>query len=105
MADPPLVFGVGSGRWARLDPGIERPAWCDRRVFLHRVETPMVTGRDPSTDPQRYAAIDIGTNSVLLLVAERREGRFAAVAERAEITRLGRGVDRTGALSPEGMEA
>src|SRR6185295_12618780 len=38
-------------------------------------------------------------------VAERRDGRFAAVAERAEITRLGRGVDRTGALSPEGMEA
>jgi len=55
-------------------------------------------------DPERYAAIDIGTNSVLLLVAERRDGRFAAVAERAEITRLGRGVDRTRALSPEGME-
>ena len=65
----------------------------------------MAAGRDPSTGPERYAAIDIGTNSVLLLVAERREGGFAAVAERAEITRLGRGVDRTGALSAEGMEA
>lgn len=65
----------------------------------------MASGRDPSTGPERYAAIDVGTNSVLLLVAERREGRFAAVAERAEITRLGRGVDRTGALSAEGMEA
>lgn len=65
----------------------------------------MLAGRDPSTVPERYAAIDIGTNSVLLLVAERRDGRFVAVAERAEITRLGRGVDRTGALSPEGMEA
>ncbi|HVE85897.1 MAG TPA: Ppx/GppA phosphatase family protein [Myxococcales bacterium] len=53
----------------------------------------------------RYAAIDVGTNSVLLLVAEKRDGRFAAVAERAEITRLGRGVDRTRTLSPEGMEA
>src|SRR4051812_20298550 len=99
MADPPRVFGAGEGRWARLDPGIERPPWCDRRGFLHRVETPMVAGRDPPTGPERYAAIDIGTNSVLLLVAERREGRFTAVAERAEITRLGRGVDRTGALS------
>jgi len=54
--------------------------------------------------PERYAAIDIGTNSVLLLVAEKRQGRFTAVAERAEITRLGRGVDRTRTLSPEGME-
>ena len=54
----------------------------------------------------RYATIDIGTNSVLLLVAARQaSGRFHAVAERAEITRLGRGVDRSGVLSPEGMEA
>lgn len=53
----------------------------------------------------RYATVDIGTNSVLLLVAEKQaSGRFHAVAERAEITRLGRGVDRTSVLSPEGME-
>jgi exopolyphosphatase / guanosine-5'-triphosphate,3'-diphosphate pyrophosphatase len=65
----------------------------------------MPGGRAPSTGPERYAAIDIGTNSVVLLVAERRGGTFAPVAERAEITRLGRGVDRTGMLSPEGMEA
>lgn len=54
----------------------------------------------------RFATIDVGTNSVLLLVAERTpEGRFEAVLERAEITRLGRGVDATRRLSPEGMEA
>jgi exopolyphosphatase/guanosine-5'-triphosphate,3'-diphosphate pyrophosphatase len=54
----------------------------------------------------RFATIDVGTNSVLLLVAERTpEGRFEAVRERAEITRLGRGVDATRRLSPEGMEA
>ncbi len=54
----------------------------------------------------RYATIDVGTNSVLLLVAERTpEGRFTAVRERAEITRLGRGVDKSRRLSPEGMEA
>jgi exopolyphosphatase / guanosine-5'-triphosphate,3'-diphosphate pyrophosphatase len=53
----------------------------------------------------RYATIDIGTNSVLLLVAERGDdGRFRAVAERAEITRLGRGVDQTRTLSAEAME-
>jgi exopolyphosphatase/guanosine-5'-triphosphate,3'-diphosphate pyrophosphatase len=54
----------------------------------------------------RYATIDIGTNSVLLLVADRGEdGRFTPVVERAEITRLGRGVDKTRQLSPEGVEA
>ena len=54
---------------------------------------------------QRYATIDIGTNTVLLLVAERQaDGDFAPVLERAEITRLGRGVDQTGLLSAESME-
>jgi exopolyphosphatase/guanosine-5'-triphosphate,3'-diphosphate pyrophosphatase len=54
----------------------------------------------------RYATIDVGTNSVLLLIADRLpDGRFQAVRERAEITRLGRGVDQSRLLSPEGMEA
>jgi len=49
---------------------------------------------------RRFAAIDVGTNTVLLLVAERRGAGFAPLAERAEITRLGRGVDRSGRLDP-----
>jgi exopolyphosphatase/guanosine-5'-triphosphate,3'-diphosphate pyrophosphatase len=54
----------------------------------------------------RFATIDIGTNSVLLLVAERAsDGRFHALDERAEITRLGRGVDATRRLSQEGVDA
>ncbi|MFT3842533.1 MAG: Ppx/GppA phosphatase family protein [Myxococcaceae bacterium] len=52
----------------------------------------------------RYASIDIGTNSVLLLVAEKKAGRFEAVVERAEITRLGRGVDRTKTLESAAIE-
>ncbi len=53
----------------------------------------------------RFATIDIGTNSVLLLVAEREEdGRFKAVLERAEITRLGKGVDKSKTLSTEAMD-
>ena len=48
----------------------------------------------------RAAAIDVGTNTVLLLVAERREDGIATLAERAEITRLGRGVDASGRLDP-----
>lgn len=54
----------------------------------------------------RFATIDVGTNSVLLLVADRTaEGRFEPVLERAEITRLGRGVDKSRRLSPESLEA
>jgi exopolyphosphatase / guanosine-5'-triphosphate,3'-diphosphate pyrophosphatase len=53
----------------------------------------------------RYASIDIGTNSVLLLVAERdNTGHWTAIAERAEITRLGKGVDKKKMLSPESMD-
>jgi exopolyphosphatase / guanosine-5'-triphosphate,3'-diphosphate pyrophosphatase len=48
----------------------------------------------------RVATIDVGTNTVLLTVAERRGRTFHPVVERAEITRLGRGVDRTGRLDP-----
>jgi len=50
----------------------------------------------------RVAAIDIGTNTVLLLVAERPRGgaELVAVEERATITRLGEGVDKTRVLAP-----
>lgn len=52
----------------------------------------------------RFASIDIGTNSVLLLVAERGpQGTFTPVLERAEITRLGRGVDQRRTLAPEAI--
>jgi exopolyphosphatase/guanosine-5'-triphosphate,3'-diphosphate pyrophosphatase len=51
----------------------------------------------------RAATIDIGTNSVLLLAAERSNGRFHPLAERMEITRLGRGVDRTGLLTEDAL--
>lgn len=43
----------------------------------------------------RVACIDIGTNSVLLLVAARSDAGVVALTERATITRLGEGVDRT----------
>jgi len=53
----------------------------------------------------RVATIDIGTNTVLLLVAERgADGVLRAVEERATITRLGEGVDRTKRLAPAAIE-
>jgi exopolyphosphatase/guanosine-5'-triphosphate,3'-diphosphate pyrophosphatase len=52
----------------------------------------------------RVAAIDIGTNTVLLLIAEGSPDAPRAVFERATITRLGEAVDRTKVLGPEAME-
>jgi exopolyphosphatase/guanosine-5'-triphosphate,3'-diphosphate pyrophosphatase len=53
----------------------------------------------------RVACIDIGTNSVLLLVAEaNRAGELLSLTDRATITRLGQGVDRHGVLAPEAVE-
>ncbi|MET0425671.1 MAG: Ppx/GppA phosphatase family protein [Actinoplanes sp.] len=47
----------------------------------------------------RVAAIDCGTNSIRLLIADVVDGRLIDVARRMEIVRLGEGVDRTGRLS------
>lgn len=53
----------------------------------------------------RVAAIDIGTNTVLLLIAEGgQNGELVPVVDRAEITRLGQGVDRSRELLPEAVE-
>jgi exopolyphosphatase / guanosine-5'-triphosphate,3'-diphosphate pyrophosphatase len=48
----------------------------------------------------RVAAIDVGTNTALLTIADVDKGGAVAVEERAEIVRLGEGLDRTGRLSP-----
>jgi exopolyphosphatase / guanosine-5'-triphosphate,3'-diphosphate pyrophosphatase len=49
----------------------------------------------------RVAAIDVGTNTVLLTIADLDRDGPRVVLERASITRLGAGVDRTHALSTE----
>jgi len=69
---------------------------------------------EPSEDKQIYlsaemacrlAAIDIGSNSVRLLVAEAlRGGNYRILDEEREPTRLGRSVSSKGALDDESME-
>jgi exopolyphosphatase / guanosine-5'-triphosphate,3'-diphosphate pyrophosphatase len=56
--------------------------------------------------PQRVAAIDCGTNSLRLLIADvDPAGRaLTDVLRRMEIVRLGQGVDATGRLAPEALE-
>lgn len=47
----------------------------------------------------RYAAIDIGSNTILLLVAAFEGRRLTILREEQRVPRLGRGVDRQGRLS------
>lgn len=51
-----------------------------------------------------YASIDIGTNSVLLLVASIIENQLEVLDELQEIPRLGKGVDNDKNLHPESCE-
>ncbi|MFF6830120.1 exopolyphosphatase [Streptomyces longwoodensis] len=54
----------------------------------------------------RVAAIDCGTNSIRLLVADAHPetGELTDLNRRMTIVRLGQGVDRTGRLAPEALE-
>jgi len=52
----------------------------------------------------KVAAIDIGTNSVLLVIAAAEAGGPRPLLERATITRMGEGVDRTRELAPAAIE-
>jgi exopolyphosphatase / guanosine-5'-triphosphate,3'-diphosphate pyrophosphatase len=53
----------------------------------------------------RVAAVDCGTNSLRLLLADVDPGRaeLTDVVRRMEIVRLGQGVDKTGRLAPEAL--
>jgi exopolyphosphatase / guanosine-5'-triphosphate,3'-diphosphate pyrophosphatase len=53
----------------------------------------------------RYAVIDVGTNSVKFNISERRsDGTWQKLVDRAEISRLGEGLEKTGEISPDAME-
>ena len=51
----------------------------------------------------RVAAIDVGTNSTRLLVAEEAADGFRSLERRMTITRLGQGVDRRRLLAPDAL--
>jgi exopolyphosphatase/guanosine-5'-triphosphate,3'-diphosphate pyrophosphatase len=51
------------------------------------------------------AVVDIGSNSTRLLIADVDAGRVSEVERQSQVTRLGRGVDLSGQLSAEAIEA
>ena len=56
-------------------------------------------------DSHRVAVVDIGSNSTRLLIADVDEGRIDEIERQSRVTRLGRGVDLSGQLSAEAIEA
>jgi exopolyphosphatase/guanosine-5'-triphosphate,3'-diphosphate pyrophosphatase len=55
--------------------------------------------------PQRFAVIDCGTNSIKFHVGERlSDGSWRTLVDRAEVTRLGEGLDDSGEIGPEPLE-
>ena len=52
----------------------------------------------------RVAAIDCGTNSIRLLIADVDGAHFREIARDMEIVRLGQGVDKTGQFDPTAIE-
>jgi len=51
----------------------------------------------------RVAAIDCGTNSIRLLIADIDGGNFREITRQMEVVRLGQGVDKTGAFHPDAI--
>jgi len=67
--------------------------------------TPTDLDSPPATDRPRLAAIDVGTNSLRLVVAEVEPDRtYRVLDEEQEMSRLGRGLFRTGRLGHVPME-
>ena len=52
-----------------------------------------------------FAAVDIGSNSVRLSIAELRRGRLLPLHQDREVTRLGEGVFKDRSLTPQAMAA
>ena len=51
----------------------------------------------------RVAAIDCGTNSIRLLIADVDGANFREIVREMEVVRLGQGVDKTGQFHPDAI--
>lgn len=69
-------------------------------AFPKAVESPAPTVRDPST---LYAALDLGTNSCRMLIAQPKGSQFHVVDSFSKSVQLGHGLESTGKLSRTSM--
>src|SRR5258705_118494 len=97
-----------SGRSSRYASAraISRPIWTRGSSRKSRRRTRLKGGTLPrgrriqSRWMSRVAAVDLGTNSTRLLVADVDDGRISDVTRETRITRLGEGVDERRRLLP-----
>jgi exopolyphosphatase/guanosine-5'-triphosphate,3'-diphosphate pyrophosphatase len=94
-AEPAAAAEAAAQVWERFLPPRET-LWCADDRCARWATGPGCT----AGEGQRVAAIDIGTISVRLLVADLRAGRPEQVSRQAEITRLGEGLRPGGPLGP-----
>jgi len=69
-------------------------------VFPQPVEHPVPTPPDPSA---LYAALDLGTNSCRMLIAQPKGSQFHVVDSFSKSVQLGHGLEQTGKLSRASM--
>ena len=60
--------------------------------------------KTPLPPSHRFASIDIGTNTLLLLIAEWVRGRLESRFEMETVIRLGEGLKKNGVISPGAMQ-
>ncbi|MHA7239413.1 DUF501 domain-containing protein [Arthrobacter sp. TMS1-12-1] len=75
-----------------------------KRAARRRGTADPSTTAPPRGDAMRTAAIDCGTNSIRLLIADIGDGVLTDVVRLMRVVRLGEGVDATGRLSEAALE-
>jgi exopolyphosphatase/guanosine-5'-triphosphate,3'-diphosphate pyrophosphatase len=77
----------------------------DSTIDINRSSILSQDAKGPESTARRIAAIDVGTNSIRLTVAEvSGDGRYRILDDEKETTRLGRGLETTGEMTHEAME-
>ncbi len=83
----------------------ERLAQTNGASHPHRESVPAPRQPVPA-DARRLAAIDVGTNSIRLVITEATpDGRYRIIDDEKAVTRLGLGLDRTGLMREDKIEA
>lgn len=100
LAAGPGVNPIGDMALAEIR---ERGMWGGRAVSCLPAELPLAAGADAPTDAP-VAAIDCGTNSIRLIIANGGPDGLVDVAREMVVTRLGQGVDRTHRLDADAIE-
>jgi exopolyphosphatase / guanosine-5'-triphosphate,3'-diphosphate pyrophosphatase len=87
-------------------PALVRAAVCELGLAARRnVSLPRGLKALAGFGAKRFAVIDVGTNSVKFHLGERAaDGEWQTLVDRAELTRLGEGLDETGELQDGPIE-